>query len=62
MSEVVVRRAKCPVVVVRPKTYKDVDLLRVVPDEHDHHAFHPPHRYSYVEKRVLMRPLDWPIS
>ncbi len=62
VSERVVREAKCPVMVVRPRTYENVDLLRVQPYEHERHAYHPPHRYAYVERRVLLRPNDFPIS
>jgi nucleotide-binding universal stress UspA family protein len=60
--ERVVREAHCPVMVARAKTYPDVELLDVRPYEHErqHHA--APHRYSYVDNRVLLRPTDWPIS
>jgi len=61
-SERVVREAKCPVMVVRAKTYPNVELERVVPYEHDRHAFHAPHRYSYADQRVIKRPPDWPLS
>jgi nucleotide-binding universal stress UspA family protein len=60
--ERVVREAHCPVMVARAKTYPDVALLPVVPYEHDRHAHPEPHRYSYVDNRVLLRPSDWPIS
>jgi nucleotide-binding universal stress UspA family protein len=60
--ERVVREAHCPVMVARAKTYKDVQLMPVTEYEHErlHHA--EPHRYSYVDNRVLLRPADWPIS
>jgi nucleotide-binding universal stress UspA family protein len=61
VSERVVREAQCPVMVVRPKTYEHVDLLAVYPFEHERHAFTPPHRYSYVDKRVITRPNDFPL-
>lgn len=61
VSERVVREAKCPVMVVRRKGYEDVDLLRVFPFEHERHAYIAPHRYSYVERRVITRPPDFPL-
>lgn len=61
VSERVVREALCPVMVVRHKLYENVDLLRVMPYPHERHAFHPPHRYSYVDRRVITRPPDFPI-
>ena len=47
--------------VVRPKRYADVDLLKVFAYPHDRHAFTAPHRYSYVDRRVITRPADFPI-
>ena len=61
VSERVVREARCPVMVVRRKDYPDVDLLRVYPYEHDRHPYVQPHRYSYVERRVITRPPDFPL-
>jgi nucleotide-binding universal stress UspA family protein len=61
-SERIVREARCPVMVVRPKTYKHVDLVKVVEYEHQRTDYVPPHRYSYVETRVVARPADWPLS
>ena len=60
-SEVVVREARCPVMVVRERTYKDVELEKVVEYDHPHDNYIPPHRYSYVETRLLARPADWPL-
>jgi nucleotide-binding universal stress UspA family protein len=60
--ERVVREAHCPVMVARAKTYPDVKLLPVTLYEHERHAHALPHRYSYVDNRVLLRPSDWPIS
>jgi nucleotide-binding universal stress UspA family protein len=57
----VVREAGCPVIVVRPKSYRSVDLLDVVRDDHPHRPYAPPHRYSYHEDRVITRPPDWPL-
>lgn len=62
VSERVVREARCAVIVARPKGYAHVDLLKVVPYDHPHHAFKQPHRYTYIETRVTMRPDPWPIS
>lgn len=61
VSERVVREAKCPVMVVRTKTYPDKELMHVFKYEHDRPGYHPPHRYSYIEDRVMMRPKDWPM-
>lgn len=62
VSERVVREARCPVMVVRPKGYDDVDLLRVFEYDHERKPYAPPHRYSYVDQRVIHRPNDFPIS
>jgi len=62
VSERVVREARCPVMVVRPKGYEDVDLLSVFRYDHEHKAYTPPHRYSYVDRTSVTRPNDWPIS
>jgi nucleotide-binding universal stress UspA family protein len=62
VSERVVREAHCTVEVVRPKTYEHVELTEVVEVEHDHaHDYHPPHRYSYDDRRAVRRPGDWPL-
>jgi nucleotide-binding universal stress UspA family protein len=60
-SERVVRDAKCPVMVIKPKGYKTVELEKVVEYDHPVAEYHPPHRYSYVETRTLTRPADWPL-
>jgi len=60
VSERVVREAHCTVEVCRPKTYDYVPLLEIVEVEPTHH-FVPPHRYSYEDNRVCLRPADWPI-
>jgi len=62
VSERIVREARCAVIVARPKGYAHVDLFKVVPFDHPHHAFKQPHRYTYTETRVMMRPSTWPIS
>jgi nucleotide-binding universal stress UspA family protein len=62
VSERVVREAHCTVIVARAKTYPTVKLQTVVPYEHERHAYHPPHRYVYVDNRVIKRPNDWPLA
>jgi nucleotide-binding universal stress UspA family protein len=62
VSERVVREAKCPVLVVRPKTYADVDLLRVTRYDHERTPHREPHSYTYTNRQVLLRPNDWPLS
>ena len=64
VSERVVREAKCPVLVARPKLYADIDLLRVTPYEHEHERHREPHCYcySYANRQVLLRPDAWPVS
>lgn len=62
VSEHVVRAAKCPVMVAREKTYTEVDRMKVVQYDHPHKEYNAPHRYSYVETRVVARPTDWPLN
>lgn len=61
ISERVVREAQCPVMVVRLKTYRDVELLNVTPYDHARAPHREPHAYSYSNRRVVLRPADWPI-
>lgn len=61
VSERVVREAKCPVMVVRPRTYPAVERMHVHEYQHERKAFHPPHRYTYTDNRVIKRPNEWPI-
>lgn len=61
VSEAVVRRAGCSVIVARPKSYADVKLLSIIEVEPSHHPYVPPHRYSYEETRLIKRPLEWPL-
>ena len=49
------REAKCPVMVVRPKTYADVDLMKVKPYEHERSPHREPHVYSYSNREVIPR-------
>ena len=60
VSEAVVRGAECPVMVVRPKTYSDVQRLDVAATPHGHHH-RKPHIYSYQNASVTKRPSDWPL-
>ena len=60
VAERVVREAGCTVEVARPKAYDHVELLRMTSVE-PHHAYVPPHRYSYEDHRVTLRPIDWPL-
>lgn len=62
VSERVVREAGCPVLVARPKTYADIDLLKVMRYDHPHAPHREPHVYTYQNKQVILRPTDWPIS
>lgn len=62
VSERVVREAKCPVMIVRDKTYDDIELLHIVEHARDTKAYHPPLRFSYADRSAITRPNDWPIS
>jgi nucleotide-binding universal stress UspA family protein len=62
VSERVVREAKCPVMVVREKTYESVDLLDVFRYDHERAPHPEPHRYAYADRQAFTRPNDWPIS
>ena len=62
VSERVVREARCPVIVVRDKTYEAVELLNVQPvPEHSHH-YVPPRRFGYSRNQTVTRPADWPLN
>lgn len=62
VSERVVREARCPVMVVRPKTYDHVDLMAVRRYDHEREPHREPHRYSYSNNQVIVRPRDWPLG
>lgn len=65
VSESVADRARCTVVVARPKTYATVELSPVeeIPEsEHQHGTHKSPHTYSYSSGIALTRPNEWPIS
>lgn len=61
VAERVVREAGCPVEVVREKRYEHVELQKVTEVKEPHHAYVPPHRYSYEARQLQMRPSEWPI-
>jgi nucleotide-binding universal stress UspA family protein len=60
VAERVVREARCPVEVARPKRYDDVTLMEVVEVEPSHHRV-PPYRFSYEHQQVQVRSNDWPL-
>jgi len=63
-SEHIVREAHCTVEVARPKSYPDVELLAVEAVDRDvdpPRAYVPPHRYTYEDHRVNLRPAEWPL-
>ena len=60
VSEKVVREAKCTVEVARPKTYEYVELDNIIEVE-PHLSYVPPHRYSYEDRRLEHRPIEWPL-
>ena len=61
VSERVVREAHCTVEVARPKTYEKVELLVTVDSTEKPHPYVPPHRYTYSETRLTVRPIEWPL-
>lgn len=63
ISEKIVREAGCSVEIARPKKYADVELMPVTAaDDEDHgHPYIPPHRYTYEDRRVNLRPPEWPV-
>ena len=60
VAERVVREADCTVEVARAKTHEHVDLLEVT-DATPEHKYVPPHRYTYENRSVTLRSLDWPL-
>jgi nucleotide-binding universal stress UspA family protein len=62
VAEQIVREAHCTVEVARAKTYDHVDLLKIQRVEPPHHHYVPPHRYHYEDHRLMVRPIDWPLS
>jgi len=60
VAERIVREAKCTVEVVRATTYPYVKLMNITEVEpHPHYV--PPHRYSYEDRRLTVRPSEWPL-
>jgi len=59
-SERVMREAGCPVEIARPKRYAEVPLLALEPVD-PVHSYVPPHRYTYEDHRVNLRPAEWPL-
>ena len=62
VSERVVREARCPVLVARPKAYAEVNLLRVFRYDHERPPHREPHHYTYTNRQVVLRPTDWPLG
>jgi len=59
-SEHVMREAGCTVEIARAKRYPDVVLMPVEPVD-PVHSYVPPHRYTYEDHRVNLRPAEWPL-
>jgi nucleotide-binding universal stress UspA family protein len=62
VSERIVREAQSPVIVARAKGYPDRKLTPVEKVDRTAASWVGPHRYSYRDKRVTLRPLDWPLG
>jgi nucleotide-binding universal stress UspA family protein len=62
-SEHLVREAGCTVEVARAKRYPEVELMQIeeVDPNAPHHTYVPPHRYTYEDNRVNLRPVEWPL-
>ncbi|HEX2691452.1 MAG TPA: universal stress protein [Kofleriaceae bacterium] len=61
VAEHVVRNASCSVEIARPTLHADVELPTVTDAEPPLEYF-PPHRYSYEDRRLTLRPIEWPAS
>lgn len=61
VAEHVVRDARCPVMVVRPKGYPDVALDTVVEIPAHKRPTSRLYRFSYQNSQMIMRPPTWPI-
>jgi nucleotide-binding universal stress UspA family protein len=59
-SEHVMREAGCTVEIARTKRYPEVELVPIEPAE-PAHSYVPPHRYTYEDHRVNLRPAEWPL-
>ena len=62
VSEKIVREAGCSVEVARPKQYSDVASFSLAEVDAQDHTYVLPHRYEYVDHRVLLRPVEWPLQ
>jgi len=60
VAEKVVREAGCAVIVARAKKYEYVPRLDVV-EVASHQKYVPPHRYTYEDHRIELRPVDFPL-
>jgi nucleotide-binding universal stress UspA family protein len=60
-SEAVVRAARCPVVIARPKEYPDVELARVIRVERGARRRFRARRYAYTSAVAQTRPSEWPV-
>jgi hypothetical protein len=60
VAERVAHEARCTVEIAREKTYPYVPLLDVVEKDKDP-GYVPPHRYTYEDSRVTLRPSEWPL-
>jgi len=62
-AEDIVRDAGCTVEVARAKQYPHVEALSAEPadDGQPHPTYVPPHRYTYEDHRVNLRPVEWPL-
>lgn len=59
-SAKIVRDAGCSVEVARPRQYVETEP---VPDAVDNeHTYVPAHRYTYEDRRVSLRPAEWPLG
>jgi|KBSMisStaDraftv2_1062788.scaffolds.fasta_scaffold358129_2 nucleotide-binding universal stress UspA family protein len=56
----VMREAGCTVEIARTKRYPEVTLVPVEPVD-PVHTYVPPHRYTYEDHRVNLRPAEWPL-
>jgi nucleotide-binding universal stress UspA family protein len=59
-SERVMREAGCTVEIARSKQYPEVELMPIEPVD-TVHTYVPPHRYTYEDHRVNLRPAEWPL-
>jgi nucleotide-binding universal stress UspA family protein len=60
VAEKIIREARCTVEVAREKTYEHVEPLESVAAM-DEPRNVPPHRYTYEDRILNMRPKEWPI-